>query len=37
MIVAVLLRKRLKDRLVQKLPALFYALLNLFIFIASVV
>ena len=37
MIVAVLLRTRLKDRLVQKLPALFYALLNLFIFIASVV
>ncbi len=37
MIVAVLLRKKLKDRLVQKLPALFYALLNLFIFIASVV
>ena len=36
MIVAVLLRFRLKDKLVQKLPAFFYALLNLFIFIASV-
>ena len=37
MIVAVLLRQRLKDKLVQKLPAFFYALLNLFIFIDSVI
>ena len=36
MIVAVMVRIKLKDRLVDMLPALFYALINLFVFYHSV-